>query len=99
LSSRHVEQGAGAEYADPLDGFCDHCSKTVYKLYRYPLSGNRNYLCTECVERESGAPICSYCDRPTKGDYRPVTRLGTVTIACGICLDKWTAEYDAAVPA
>lgn len=44
-------------------------------------------------------PVCDYCHKPTRGDYRLLTRLGLVTVACGICLDKWGDEYDAAVPA
>lgn len=73
----------------PRDHDCDHCGSTVAKLYRYPLSGGRNYLCGMCAVRESGEPLCDYCNRPTFGDYRRISRAHTVTNACGVCTDKW----------
>ena len=54
MSSRHMEEGAGAEYADPRDSWCDRCGKTIYRgrLYPQTMSGTTEWLCSACVQRD-----------------------------------------------
>lgn len=82
-----------------VDSSCDHCGSATSRLHHYPLSGNRNFLCVKCVVLFSGEPACDYCDRPTFGDYRLINRAHTLSNACGVCLDKWSEDYDEAVSA
>lgn len=74
---------------------CDHCGRTTGRLNHYPLSGNRNWLCTACVVMFSGEPACDFCERPTMGDYVRIDRSHSIANACGVCRDKWAANDDA----
>lgn len=38
-------------------------------------------------------PVCSYCARPTDGDYRLISIAHTTSIACGVCTGKWEERY------
>jgi len=55
--SRHVEPGAGAEYADPRDGHCDLCGHTIYSglLHQQKHGGSIAWLCSDCVARQESA--------------------------------------------
>lgn len=97
--SRH-QPAHGADSAEslresfgPTDSMCDHCGTVSAYLYRYPLSGKRNYLCATCAVRESGEPACSWCQRPTFGDYRAFAFTHDVSIVCGVCSDKADSEW------
>jgi hypothetical protein len=54
MSSRHVEEGAGREYADPRDHSCSWCAKTVYsgRLTQRQMMSGPMWLCQTCDERE-----------------------------------------------
>jgi hypothetical protein len=54
MSSRHVEEGAGAEYVDPRDFTCDYCARTVYQdvLRTVNIGGSLSHLCPTCHERQ-----------------------------------------------
>lgn len=95
MCSRHAEPGAGREYADPADYFCQSCLRNTYsgRLFRY--QGRR--VCAECAVRLSGEPLCDYCQRPTFGDYRRISRAHSVSIACGSCTDHWAERYEEAI--
>lgn len=54
MSSRHVEEGAGREYADPRDATCDYCGKVVYTGLLHQSKFGKNslaWLCDECFLR------------------------------------------------
>lgn len=52
--SRHVEEGAGAEYADPRDYTCDYCARMTYRglLHQVNLGGSISMLCDSCFQRQ-----------------------------------------------
>jgi hypothetical protein len=54
LASRHPEEGAGREYADPKDYSCDRCGHTIYGgLLRQVIKDWRVWwLCEACWRRE-----------------------------------------------
>ena len=54
VSSRHVEEGAGAEYVDRRDTSCDLCGKTVYNgSLRVETNGlTILWKCGACRERD-----------------------------------------------
>ena len=58
MSSRHVEAGAGEEYAsteyvNPADTFCDVCLKTIYdgSLRAENQGGSIAFVCGNCRAR------------------------------------------------